>query len=158
MPQERAILIIKLETEINKHHFRLCLKFLETHFCQHIPEMVNSQCFFLFSLCTMQRNVCNRRIKYFLSSFRKKILILGLCYILMLANSFWLLLNYSFSIIICNSASSERRGNFALGTGHTTIDTLDYSPLAFSTHTHTLQLKGNARILSFFQLGHSVNY
>lgn len=39
-------------------------------------------------------------------------------------------------MIICKSASSPWGSNFALVTGHTTINTLNYSSLALSRHTH----------------------
>lgn len=106
------------------------------YFCQHIPEMVVQFAkTFFFSLHTEWTNVWNRRIKHFLSSF-KKTLILGLCYISVLANSFWLLLNYSFCMIICKSASFPWGSNFALVTGHTSVNMLNYSSLALSRYTH----------------------
>lgn len=42
----------------------------------------------VFFPCTQSRQMSERGIKHFLSSFKKKPLILGLCYISMLANSF----------------------------------------------------------------------
>lgn len=89
-----------------------------------------------FSPCAQSREMSERGIKYFLSPFFKKTLILGLCYILMLANSFWLLLNYRVSIIMFNSAFSPWGRNFTLVQWHTTINILSYSSLILSMPTH----------------------
>lgn len=139
MPQERATFCYKTRNQekLRKTNFTLdsISVFKNLHFHQHIPEMVVEFSKLFYFLHTKWTNVWTTGIAHF-SFIVQKNLNIRFALLSMLVNSFWLLLNYSFSMIICNSASSPWDSNFALVTGQSAINTVNYSSLALSVHTH----------------------